>query len=538
MDGSITSVPEEIIPRWSIDVTVTDADENRDSGTAESFPVRVTNGNQVEALVVTETDVSTGVFVGTITTVFSLASTSAANSGDDAVQARAGDQIIFAYADSLDAYGATVERSDTTGVIGGTDGSLRVTVVTQPGDTVRVRVTDADLNTDPGIQETTAVVGINGDTGESETIILTELGTDDAVFFGIVETTYGTAAGNDDDGAFNVQKRNQLEITYADTLLANGGTADVPDIGYAIDPFGDADANGQVQAFDAARVLYHVLSPFLTGLDSLAANVDLQAPFGPLTPYDASLILQKRVGLIDRFEVQEDEADNHPQPETDDSTPKPVTQERRLSLLAGDGYVSVWAASRDGILSGELLIQATPGTADIRGIPRVVEMGEGLAGFLAASRETTAGLGIAFAGARAEAGPGELLRVYGVGPGSAQLARAILNDGRLIARLEETPDSQLRRPAAFILHANVPNPFNPQTAIGFELAAEGPVELTVYDVLGQQVKVLVSGQWPAGKHQVKWDSRDEAGNPVASGVYVYRLRAGGLQQVRRMLLLR
>ena len=64
-------------------------------------------------------------------------------------------------------------------------------------------MTDADLNTDPGNQETTTVIGVHDDTEESETITLTELGADDAVFFGTVRTMYGAVAGTDDDGVFN-----------------------------------------------------------------------------------------------------------------------------------------------------------------------------------------------------------------------------------------------------------------------------------------------------------------------------------------------
>ena len=533
VDGSITSLPEQIIPRWSIDVTVDDTDEDRYTGSADAFDVSVTNGHQTEILTLTETDVSTGIFVGTITTVFSLASTSASSSADNTVQAKAGDEIIFAYADSLDTSGNTVQRSDFTDVIGGTDGTLRITVVTQPGDTVRVRVTDADLNTNPGTQETTTVTGVNTSTNESETITLTEYDADDDVFFGIVETTYGTVAGTDDDGAFNAQKGDELVVTYADTLLANGGIANLPDIDYVVDPFGDADANGSVQAFDAAKVLYHVLAPFLTGLDSLSANVDLLAPFGEITPYDASLILQKRVGLIDRFEVQEDEADNHPQPETDNSVPKYVPEERRLTLVPGEGYMGIWVDERDGILSGDLLLKKIHGR---------VTMAEELSGFLSASKETDNGLRIVFAGMEDAKGPGELLRVYGVGPESAQLARALFNDGRLGVRLVDSEMDSPPRPPQFALYANAPNPFNPETAIHFALPQASEVRLEVFDVVGQQVRTLRAGGLPAGLHRAVWDGRGETGKPVGSGVYFYRLQARHegrmFTQVRRMMLLK
>ena len=530
VDGTIESLPVEIIPRWSIDVTVTDADEDRNPGSADAFDVDVTNGLQTETLTVTETDVSTGIFTGTITTVFSLSSTAAIHSDDNTVQAMAGDEILFAYVDSLETAGVTVARADQTDVIGGTDGALRVTIVTQPGDTVRVRVTDADLNTDPLTQETTTVAAANSTSGEVETITLTELDIDNAIFFGIVETAF--SSGSTSDGVIATQKGEEVVVTYADTLLANGGIVDIADIDYVVDPLGDADGNGSVQAFDAAKVLLHVLLPYLTGLDSLSANLDLLAfdPVqGKITPYDASLVLQKRVGLIDRFEVQEDEADNHPQPETDNSVPKRIGEERLLALRGGDGYLSVWANERDGILSGDLLLEGVDGSA---------VLAEELSSFLSASRVTRDGLRVVFAGAAAVSGPGELLRIDRVGPDPARLTQAELNDGRLEVRLADSMSAIAGQPLTYVLHANVPNPFNPETSIRFDLAQESVVRLEVFDVVGQQVRTLVTEQRSAGTHRVVWDGRDERGVPVSSGIYVYRLQAGTFEQVRRMLLLK
>jgi flagellar hook assembly protein FlgD len=64
------------------------------------------------------------------------------------------------------------------------------------------------------------------------------------------------------------------------------------------------------------------------------------------------------------------------------------------------------------------------------------------------------------------------------------------------------------------------------------------VELVIYNVLGQQVRRLVSGDYGAGNHTVRWDARDDRGGEAAAGVYFYRLRAGDFVQARKMLLLR
>ncbi len=94
------------------------------------------------------------------------------------------------------------------------------------------------------------------------------------------------------------------------------------------------------------------------------------------------------------------------------------------------------------------------------------------------------------------------------------------------------------RPARVAIGPNVPNPFNPSTRIPFVLARAGRVELTVYDVHGARVRRLVSGPRPAGRHEVTWDGRDDSGRPVASGVYIARLRSGPATAARRMVLLK
>ncbi len=88
------------------------------------------------------------------------------------------------------------------------------------------------------------------------------------------------------------------------------------------------------------------------------------------------------------------------------------------------------------------------------------------------------------------------------------------------------------------LEANYPNPFTRQTTIAYRLAEPQEVEVTVYNVLGQRVRRLVTGRREAGPHTVQWDARDDLGQPVASGVYFYRIRAGDFVGTRRMTLVR
>lgn len=83
-----------------------------------------------------------------------------------------------------------------------------------------------------------------------------------------------------------------------------------------------------------------------------------------------------------------------------------------------------------------------------------------------------------------------------------------------------------------------PNPFNPSTTIHYGLPKSTSVDLTVYDLAGRQVKTLVSGHVAAGDHESRWDGRDGSGSPVASGVYLYQLRAGDFVESKRMVLVK
>ena len=91
-------------------------------------------------------------------------------------------------------------------------------------------------------------------------------------------------------------------------------------------------------------------------------------------------------------------------------------------------------------------------------------------------------------------------------------------------------------PTALALGANYPNPFNPATTIPLTVpAGTGEVELAIYNLLGQPVRRVWTGPLPAGERELTWDGRDAQGQPVAAGVYVYRLQVGEQTRTRKMV---
>ena len=93
-------------------------------------------------------------------------------------------------------------------------------------------------------------------------------------------------------------------------------------------------------------------------------------------------------------------------------------------------------------------------------------------------------------------------------------------------------------PAGYALDQNYPNPFNAGTVISFELAASSDVSLDVFNVLGQQVRRLIGRHLSPGRHDVEFDGRDDQGDQLATGVYLYRLRIGDAAETRKMILLK
>ncbi|MFZ5980715.1 MAG: T9SS type A sorting domain-containing protein, partial [Candidatus Zixiibacteriota bacterium] len=99
-----------------------------------------------------------------------------------------------------------------------------------------------------------------------------------------------------------------------------------------------------------------------------------------------------------------------------------------------------------------------------------------------------------------------------------------------------TDDRQL--PISYELTQNYPNPFNPSTQIEFSLPEAGYVQLEVFNILGRKVRQLVNQRLSAGVHRVTFDGRSESNQPLASGIYLYRLTTDNFTESKKMILLK
>ena len=94
-------------------------------------------------------------------------------------------------------------------------------------------------------------------------------------------------------------------------------------------------------------------------------------------------------------------------------------------------------------------------------------------------------------------------------------------------------------PFSYELRDNFPNPFNPETHIRFSMGGKEVVKLIIYDIRGQQIRSLINGElYDPGFHSVHWNGLDNDGQKVPSGMYIYRIKAGGFVADKKMLLLK
>ena len=93
-------------------------------------------------------------------------------------------------------------------------------------------------------------------------------------------------------------------------------------------------------------------------------------------------------------------------------------------------------------------------------------------------------------------------------------------------------------PNAFALHGNYPSPFNATTQIRFDLPYRNDVNINIYNMLGQKVKVFSMPNTPAGTHAITWNASNQNGQPLSAGVYLYQMISEDFVKTRKLILLK
>ena len=104
--------------------------------------------------------------------------------------------------------------------------------------------------------------------------------------------------------------------------------------------------------------------------------------------------------------------------------------------------------------------------------------------------------------------------------------------------VQVSSNQTLDYPVIFKLNNCYPNPFNPVTTLRYDIPENGLVNITIYDMLGRQVKTLVNQTQDAGYRSVIWNATNDYGKPVSAGIYLYQIQAGEYIQTKKMVLLK
>jgi len=340
------------------------------------------------------------------------------------------------------------------------------------------------------------------------------------------------------------------------SATAIGGTFTVLSIVY-----GDVTGNGSVGAYDAAWMLEYVVNaaidppevvdfpiettapvwaPLPLTKEEALEVADVVTPDGLVTASDAADVLRFRVGLIGSL---------NPGAAPSPGAPAfaPVARLSASSTSARPGAwvtVSLDASATPDLRAGEIVLHFD--SAVLRPVDVSLRQGDTADAAwrpVLAQHEVDGQIAIAFASARPLEGLGGILDVTfeasrsisrptesAITASHVRLNRSLVDTGFVYAFRVEPFQTRLM--------ANYPNPFNPETWIPFELAEDARVALRIYDISGTVVRTLDLGQRPMGEHVDRahaayWDGRNQSGEPVASGVYVYELTAAEHGAVRR-----
>lgn len=551
-NGIILAQPDTISPTDSIRVIVLDPDRDRKITQHDSLFVRVfaAANSDTESVYLRETDRSSGVFARTFPTAWDSNGVATGGTNDDGTFTVAlTDSIQMEYLDSLAESGDTTRIGGIAHVIPWQDADLAVSFVVQasPGksvrDIVRIQLDDSDENALPEQIETITARLVNRVSGEFETLNLVETESGSGRFRVSLATVQDTM-GTDDDGVLSISANDSLNVAFFDSLTSTGVPDSVFATTFVVEQFGDLDQNGSIQAFDASLILEFSVdealpdAPVRSFEDFLIGDVDGSST---ITGFDASLTARFVVGLIQEFPVQTDLVMTPPEDTKNHPFLKPVSGPRaRIGTPVRDGETLIFPlilSERSQVVSivADIMTEGGRITGVLSAEPYV--------SFMKSGKAHEEGYAFALAGAEAlEEGEGAVVRLI-VEPELPErmtdlVLRHLSLNGLVVPIPRVVPTVLQDLPLHYAFRPNFPNPFNPETTVGFDLPESSQVRIYVYNVLGQLIRTLVDRHYEPGTHTIVWDGHDAVGASAATGVYILQLQTEAFSSAQKVLLLR
>ncbi len=303
--------------------------------------------------------------------------------------------------------------------------------------------------------------------------------------------------------------------------------------------FGDVDFNASVQAYDAGLILQDAVG--FIELDELQESSGNVSGDTELTALDASVILQYVVHLIDQLPH-----------DTSDGGHLLATGEFGIhDQIFAPGHiieVPIHFNQASNVYSIEGIVEYNPAHISYQNV--VWE--QPFNNFMKELVIESGVIKFALAGASAIAENGLVAKLRFASNDEATIDETEIS--LMDLRVNELPviklaskatlsrslstDDRVGIPDEFALKQNYPNPFNPVTRILYDIPEASNVTITIYNLLGNQVKTLVSGYQEPGFKTILWNATNNKGAPVSAGMYLYSIKAGDFHQTKKMLLLK
>ncbi len=334
---------------------------------------------------------------------------------------------------------------------------------------------------------------------------------------------------------------------FVDQVIINEGAPPVIkfDGGITVELVGDVSRNGEIRAFDAALVLMHsiqirdIIGEFFGGDVELFLAVSDVTRNGEVTSFDASRILRFLLKLIPGLPFLGHDG----LAKIADVAPRVVSVPNSFEAPEKGISVPISIDDMSGVLGADISISYD--ASKLRAMS--ASPSDLLSSFMFQSNIQDDKVRIAFASVDPVEGGGDIAYIeFEILPGVGDklgddlisVTDVQLNEGLIPAVTERTELSLAVIPETHSLSQNYPNPFNPETVVHYDLPIRSNVNISVFNMMGQKVATLVDKEMDAGSHSVVWNTEDDNGESLASGVYLYRMEADGFVQARKLVLIR